>query len=218
MKNIAIMVLGITLVGCAGNNGQTRYDMEVQKQELDEIQNEAIEEHIDEVPSWVIETRDADGVGVYGVGMGDSYDLNLAIKKARLEAEFNLAKAYSQELSGNERLYASEKLGLGSRYEGVIEKIVDKVPVVGYKIIEQEVKAIRGKYVVFVMMQLPYDQFNAILIQKKEAALSKDMEAAFKELERRLDKRMKENSKTSMLDKSIDKIQSITLTDKDNED
>jgi len=200
MREIIMLFIGLSLIGCSNQVSQTKEELVERQYALEELKNDAIEDHIDEIPEWVTEVRAPDDEGVFAVGIGESFTLSLAIKKARIEAEFNLAKAFAQELSGSERLYSSEKTMTGSRYEGVIEKIVDKVPVVGYKMIEQEVKALRGKYVVFVMMQLPFDEFNAVLKNKKEAVISKDMEAAFKDLERRLDKRMKENNKTGFMD------------------
>jgi len=218
MNQILTLILAMSLIGCANNVSQNRQAIEEQQQALEELKNDVVEDHIDELPGWVTDTHAPDEVGVYAIGIGDSFNLSLAIKKARLEAEFNLAKAYAQELSGTEKIYSSERNKTGTRFEGVIEKIVDKVPVVGYKIIKHEIKALRGKYAVFVLMQLPYDEFNAVLKQKKEAVISKEMDEAFKELEHRLDKRMKDHSKTSLLEKSVDKIKSITLSEQNKDD
>ncbi|MFK5893929.1 MAG: hypothetical protein QM504_11975 [Pseudomonadota bacterium] len=218
MKLILTFMLSVLLIGCANNVSQNRQVIEERQQALEELKNDAIEDHIDELPGWVTDTHEPDDVGIYAVGMGESFDLSLAMKKARLEAEFNLAKAYAQELSGTEKIFSSEKFRAGTRFEGVIEKIVDKVPVVGYKVIEQKVKAIRGKYAVFVLMQLPYEEFNVILNQKNESVISKEMDAAFKELERRLDKRMKAHNKTSLLDEGVDKIKSMALFEQEKDD
>lgn len=190
MQKILILILGVTLIACTGNVSQTRLAIEEQQQDLNELKNDAIADHIDALPKWVTQTHAPDSVGIYAIGMGESIDLSLAIKKARLDAEFNLAKNYAQELSGTERLYASETSRSGIHYEGVMEKIVNKVPLVGYRVVDQEIKALRGKYAVFVLMQLPYDELTKVVEKEERLAASKEMQAAFKDLERRLDKRI----------------------------
>lgn len=100
MQKILILILGVTLIACTGNVSQTRLAIEEQQQDLNELKNDAIADHIDALPKWVTQTHAPDSVGIYAIGMGESIDLSLAIKKARLDAEFNLAKNYAQELSG----------------------------------------------------------------------------------------------------------------------
>lgn len=56
--------------------------------------------------------------------------------------------------------------------------------------VDQEIKALRGKYAVFVLMQLPYDELTKVVEKEERLAASKEMQAAFKDLERRLDKRI----------------------------
>lgn len=116
-----------------------------------------------------------------------------------MDAEFNLAKNYAQELSGTERLYASETSRSGIHYEGVIEKIVNKVSLVGYRVVDQEIKALGGKYAVFVLMQLPYDELTKVVKKEERLAASKEIQAAFKGLKRRLDKLISsgENNQTN---------------------
>ena len=63
------------------------------------------------------------------------------------------------------------------------------MPVVGYQVIEQVVKPIAGVNNVYVLLKLPYDQFNKVLEAEKAKALNKDVQIAFDDLERRLDKR-----------------------------
>ncbi|MFC1355027.1 MAG: hypothetical protein G8D89_21915 [gamma proteobacterium symbiont of Clathrolucina costata] len=122
------------------------------------------------------------------MGIGESDNVSLALKKARLEAEFGLAKLYSQELSGSERIYSTDSdHATDNRYVGLIDKLVQSVPVVGYSTVEQEIQAGNGRYQVYVMLKLPYDEFNKVLKQQREGKVSHDMASAFDELEKRLD-------------------------------
>lgn len=63
------------------------------------------------------------------------------------------------------------------------------MPIVGYEVIEQIVKPISGMNNIYVLLKLPYDQFNKVLAAEKAKALNKDVQIAFDDLERRLDKR-----------------------------
>ncbi|MCQ1061313.1 hypothetical protein LRP52_48030 [Photobacterium sp. ZSDE20] len=71
----------------------------------------------------------------------------------------------------------------------MIDSLVDSVPVVGYRIIEREVKASQGKIHAYVLMKLPYDSVNQVLQDQKNAANDHSIKEAFEELENRLEKR-----------------------------
>lgn len=186
-----ITAVGIVLLaGCASNEPRNALEAEKLQQKVMDARNEKIDEHIDSLPKWVVSPPKPDGKGMYAVGTAESDQLQIAINKARLEAEFGLAKLYSQELSGSERIYSTENNGQPiNRYQGIIDKLVSEVPVVGFSTEEQEIKAINGKYNVYVLLKLPYDEFNAVLKNRKNRETAQDMVEAFDELERRLDKR-----------------------------
>jgi hypothetical protein len=65
------------------------------------------------------------------------------------------------------------------------------VPVVGFQIIKQDIKAIDGKFNAFILMKLPYEEFNKVLQQQKQKAVSTQDKAAFDDLEKRLEIRRK---------------------------
>lgn len=102
----------------------------------------------------------------------------------------------------------------------LIDTLVDNVPVVGFRVIEQEVIPLQGRINAYVLVKLPYDQFNTMLQQKKSEAANTDIKNAFDELEIRLEKRRQariEESKLT-LDKASDKVQDVTdsiITDPD---
>ncbi|OCQ07868.1 LPP20 family lipoprotein [Vibrio parahaemolyticus] len=222
---------GLSLAGCS--NSPTSVDIAEREAKAQQVRQEAAankieqeqklaKEMVNSVPEWAISPPQPDSEGIYAVGMGDSQKLHTAIKKANLEAQYALAKAYQQELSGNERSYTQDNgnSGLTEQYTQLIDTLVDNVPVVGFRVIEQEVIPLQGRINAYVLVKLPYDQFNTMLQQKKSEAANTDIKNAFDELEIRLEKRRQariEESKLT-LDKASDKVQDVTdsiITDPD---
>jgi len=200
--SLAVMfaTAGITLAGCSST--PTADDIAEREAEAQEIRRDAaiekmeheqeqIEEMMDAVPDWAITPPQSDSEGVYAVGMGKSKTLDTALKKASLQAQYALAKAYKQELSGNERSYVQENANIGvtEQYTQLIDTLVDSVRVVGFRVIEQEVVPLQGKFNAYTLVKLPYEQFNTMLQQSKNETTSTDIRLAFKELEERLEKR-----------------------------
>lgn len=168
------------------------------------IKQDKAESYINNLPSWVLEPPKPDSEGVYGIGIAESESLNLAMKKARLNAQFELAKNYKQELSGSERSYEQDNGstgGLTREYTSLIDNLVDSVEVVGYRVIEQEVYPIDGKMNAFVLVKLPYDKYNEMLKNKKEESNDEKIKAAFDDLQQRLDKRQSEELKHKVANK-----------------
>ena len=67
------------------------------------------EDFIAGIPAWALQPPRPDAEGMYAVGAAESASLNVAQKKAILDAEFGLAKQYRQELSGSERSFTQER-------------------------------------------------------------------------------------------------------------
>jgi hypothetical protein len=194
-KLLLVSVMAGVLSACANNATD---DMEERieafatlQQERENLEQEKREQEIDAAPAWVLQPPQPDATGMYGVGIAQSKRLGHGLKSARLQAEFSLASMYRQELSGSERTYeqGGSDGDVTNQTTFLIDKIVDAVPVVGYQIIEQVVKPIGGMNNVYVLLKLPYDQFNKVLEAEKAKALNKDVQIAFDDLERRLDKR-----------------------------
>lgn len=150
-----------------------------------------MEAEIVQVPEWALKPPRPDSAGVYAAGMSESDTMRVALRKAMLEAEFGLAKNFNQELSGSERLYAQDNGGRAGaeQYTVLIDKLVSQVPVVGFEVVHQEVKALDGKYVVYVLVKLPYAQFNRVLQEQRAMATDQTAAAAFDDLERRINRR-----------------------------
>ena len=191
-KVIFSLCTSMLLLGCSS----TEYDPVAaakEQSEIVEIKNELIETNLKTIPSWALDPPKSDNSGMFAVGIGSSESLELAMKKASLEAEFGLAKLYSQELSGSERLFSKGGRTIDSSlYIGLIDKIVDAVPVVGYSTEEKEVRALGGRYQAFILLKLPYDEFNAVLNMQREQQTQAEMREAFGELEQRLKERRRQ--------------------------
>ncbi|PTC00200.1 hypothetical protein C9975_08830 [Thalassospira xiamenensis] len=170
------------------NLEKQQLEMQARQEAREQIKRE---QEIDLLPSWVENPPESDGTGFYGVGIAQSKHLNHSRKAARLQAEFELAKMYRQELSGSERAFEEGNTDgdVVSQTTFLIDKIVDAVPVVGYEIVDQEIKAHAGQHHTYVLLKLPYEQFNKVLQEQKAAENNDRVQVAFDDLERRLDKR-----------------------------
>jgi outer membrane murein-binding lipoprotein Lpp len=203
MKNIllAVAVAILTLLsGCSSTSTsqeialkqmeleEKRMEFEARKMEIAQDQREA---EIDSVPEWVLNPPQSDSTGFYAVGISESNKISFSMKKAKIQAEFELAKQYKQLLSGSERSYESEGNdgNISSQTEILIDKIIEEVPIVGYDVVKQEVKAQQGKHVAYIMLKMPYAQYNKVLMEQKKDATSRDAKQAFADLEKRLEKR-----------------------------
>lgn len=146
------------------------------------------EKEIDVAPNWYLSPPESDSTGFYGVGYAKSKNMGHALKAARLQAEFALAKMYRQELSGSERAFerGNSEGDVVTQTTFLIDKIVDAVPVVGYSVVEQKMTPVNGVYETFVLLKLPYDEFNKVLQSQRERELDKTVQASFDDLERRL--------------------------------
>ncbi|MGI2115555.1 hypothetical protein ACRWQL_00735 (plasmid) [Shewanella sp. HL-SH4] len=193
------LVSVVGLVGCASDPVEEFNDRQVKANELAVDQ---AKEQLANVPKWYLSPPKNDTFGIVGVGAASSKDMHHAVKKSKLQAEFELAKNYKQELSGSERIYeregASGELIQTSQF--LIDKLVDSVPVVGYEMLDQQIKInFDGSYQAYTLLKLPYDEFNKVLQRTKAEAQDAKELAAFDDLERRLE------AKRSRKDKELDR-------------
>lgn len=199
MKHLNFYLLSTVLAlhGCASH--QTADELAKEQAKASQIQlkadnqrqniaQEKAQNTLEQFPSWALQVPAPDATGVYAIGIGDSDKVPVAIKKAQLEAEYGLAKLYNQELAGSEKSSQQDNgNGSSSQYTALISKLVDYVPVVGFQIVKQDIKAIDGKFNAFILMKLPYEEFNKVLQQQKQKAQSVQDKAAFDDLEKRLE-------------------------------
>jgi hypothetical protein len=194
-----LLATTILAVGCSSSPDEEMAERlaALEKAERDRIaEQKAFEqsqrkEELNVAPGWYLSPPEADGTGVFGVGYSRSKHMGHALKAARLQAEFELAKMFKQELSGSERSFERGNTDgdVVTQSTFLIDKIVDAVPVVGYTVVEQKMVPLNGTFETFVLLKLPYDEFNKVLKSQREAALDKTVQASFDDLERRLNNR-----------------------------
>ena len=199
--NFYLIFTALTLHGCASQKAANELAAEQAKaskiqlkadNQRQNIAQEKAQNTLEQFPSWALQVPAPDATGVYAIGIGDSDKVPIAIKKAQLEAEYGLAKLYNQELAGGERSSQQDNgNGSSSQYTALISKLVDYVPVVGFQIIKQDIKAIDGKFNAFILMKLPYEEFNKVLQQQKQKSQGAQDKAVFDDLEKRLELRRK---------------------------
>lgn len=201
VSKLALIVATLSLLasGCSSNPDKemAKRLAALEKAERDRIaEQKAFEqaqrkEEINLAPRWFLSPPEPDGTGFYGVGYAKSKQMGHALKAARLQAEFELAKMYRQELSGSERSFERGNTDgdVVTQTTFLIDKIVDAVPVIGYTIVEQKMVPLNGTFETFVLLKLPYDEFNKVLKSQREKELDKTVQASFDDLERRLNNR-----------------------------
>ncbi|ELA9367482.1 hypothetical protein QUN99_003372 [Vibrio parahaemolyticus] len=193
MKKQTLTVAALStliLAGCA-SSPETAYDITKDELKAQELKTEVAEEKaaavLASVPRWVINPPRPDESGVYGVGVGESSKVHLAMKKSNLNAQYELARSLGQELSGNEQSYVQD--GLSStieQYTQVIDSLVSEIPVQGFEVVQQELVTLDGKFTSYQLMKLPYEQFNRALQSSRETSQKEEIQAAFSALQERI--------------------------------
>ncbi|MDE1316457.1 hypothetical protein L9W73_15195 [Vibrio aestuarianus] len=202
MKNrscvITVFVL-LTSVGCTSTPQSTTEITEDQlraQAAKNAVAQEKASSVVSSVPSWAINPPKADETGVYGVGIGESSKLNLAMKKSALSAHYELAKSLGQELSGNEQSYVQDSSsGMTEQYTQVIDSLVAEIPIQGFEVVQQELVTLEGKFTSYQLLKLPYEQFNKALQTNDSSNHNDQIEKAFTELKERVSLKIGSTSK-----------------------
>lgn len=195
--SVILFVAALVLAGCASKvtNEEIALDANRAQAVRDKAEAERISARqermtadLAQIPKWALDPPQPDGQGIYAVGMADAEQLTVSMRKAMLEAEFGLAKLYRQELSGSERGYMQERgdKSIATQYTGLIDKLVSRVQIVGFEVLQQEVKPVRGSYHTWVLLKMPYSQFNKVLQEQRAAGVEESVRAAFDDLEARV--------------------------------
>lgn len=187
---IALVLASFALTGCSSTPTRTEIVQdELNAQSLQQkSEQEKAESILDSVPSWALEPPKPDSTGVYGVGIGESKKIQLAMQKASLNAQYELAKAIGQELSGNEQSYVKDTTyGTTEQFTQLIDSLVAEVPMQGFETIEQEVVVLNGQFTAYKLMKLPYDLLNKALESKENIqGQEQDIKEAFDSLQARI--------------------------------
>lgn len=198
IRNVVIgACLAALVTGCASNSD--RYDLEKQQMKMEQLRSEQadklatekdkkLQSQLDQVPDWVTQPPQIDAGGVYGVGIGSSDDLSIALDKARLKADYKLAQELKQQISGLEQNYAEDATGSGSdqRYQAAIERFVAGVNMAGQEQVKQKVVVSGGKYHAYLLMRLSFAEMQKMLDEQSKMAGYDRMKEAFKELHKRV--------------------------------
>lgn len=196
MRTTLILVACLlALVACSSPQKRLAADIaeaEELQRELDEeraeIAQKAAKRQLKSYPDWANTTPRPDGTGLYAVGVGKSNDLEIARKKAHLQAFYAIAKQLNLELAGGEQLAEYDRnANASSTYQVLIDSLVDWVPVVGTETIKQTVQPVDGVFTAFVLVKMPYDEFNKVLQQRMRAAHDEAVRRDFDQLHFRLE-------------------------------
>ncbi|HDI3282995.1 TPA: hypothetical protein PMC41_003164 [Vibrio cholerae] len=193
MKKHALLVAMLSTLVMAGCSSapDSAYDITQDELKAQALKNEAATEKAEaalaSVPLWVIKPPRPDASGVYGVGVGESSKVHLAIKKAGLNAQYELAKSMGQELSGSEQSYVQDGLASTTeQYTQLIDSLVAEIPMQGFEIVQQELVTVDGKYTSYQLMKLPYGQFNKALQNSSLSGKQEEIKNAFAALQERV--------------------------------
>lgn len=195
---IASVLSVLVMTGCASNPSaldlaERQAELEAQRAELLaeklERQNEKLEDSLDNVPGWAIQPPQPDVTGIYGVGIAESSNVAVVMKKARLQAEFELAQQMQQEISGLEQQFTEDGTGneANLRFESAVERFVNSVEIAGQEVVEQDINVAEGKYNGYVLMRLSFDSMERMLEQRNSMEGYDRMKAAFKQLRERIE-------------------------------
>lgn len=194
---LAILTVSL-LSGCA--SGPSREDILEEQLRLAELraaaaekakerENERLAAKLEDIPDWYLDPPEPDISGLYGVGTGTSNDLGVALKKARLVADYEVAQQLEQELSGLEQLFTGDSYGMSqTQYQIAIERFVGAVDMKGQEVADQQVSVIDGKYTAYVLSRLSFDQMDRMTDrQNQQQASTIQMKAAFRMLRERVE-------------------------------
>lgn len=202
-----LLVIACTVSACASSPSREsiaqdqaraqQFQQEADRRHKQERQAQIVQD-LAQVPRWALKPPRPDGAGVYAVGMAEDDNLSLSIQKSLLQAEFGLAKVYRQEVSGGERSFSEDRgSAFSSQFSALIDKLVSRVQIVGYEVVEQDTKPIQGRYHTWTLLKMPYDQINRALRDQRGQAMDAEVKTEFDELERRIRARQAELSKSA---------------------
>ncbi|MBD3822212.1 hypothetical protein [Hydrogenovibrio sp. JE_KL2] len=192
LLHLVMFGAAMSLVGCSSTPSKT--DIAEEQAKVEKIQSDAaeaqaerrqeqMEQEMKNLPGWVLDPPKTDGSGFYGVGIGSDRDLVNSMRKAKLQASYELAKTMKSELSGEDTMTGSGE----GEYRYVINNFVDKVNLSGAQVVKQKVEPINGMYKSYVLMKYPYNDFNQVLKDSQaNDANKKTLEDAYQRLMKKI--------------------------------
>lgn len=192
LKQTIALAMALTLTACSSNNIEDRIE-KINETNITkaEIKSDKMDNLIDSVPDWYMDIPQPDGTGFYGVGYGTSNKPPFALKSAELQAKFDLVKSFKQLVSGQERSYENQTMdaNIESQVNILIDSLVEEQSVAGFQRVKRELYNVDGVANAYVLLKMPYDEYNKALQSMRAKSVEKKMEMAFNELQKILDKR-----------------------------
>ena len=174
IKIILIALLAITLTNCSKTlTGKADKDKVYKVKEEANVEDGRI---LNKVPQWFVDAqvekglitnRDAENF-IYGVGSGESPDLQMAIDKAVLIAKASLADQLQGEMNKRAELYITEvwqenNKQVVTKVESTIVNIINKTKVQGYEEWEKAVyETPTGEYRVYIGLKMGVGDANRL--------------------------------------------------------
>lgn len=196
MSRIALTIaIALTLAGCASRQeklAEELRDRERVMRDLEEDRREWAQDdakhEIRRIPDWALEPAPSpDSTGVYAVASANSDDAQLAIRKAHLQAQYDLGRTLNSAVSGMERLHSTDNGGTSNRsYSQAVQSLVDWTDVTGAEIVKQEIVPIHGRFHAAVMLKLPFEAANQVLQERRRQSATSDQRRAFDDLQKTL--------------------------------
>tara|TARA_R110001583_G_scaffold161696_3_gene313880 strand:+ start:3987 stop:4580 length:594 start_codon:yes stop_codon:yes gene_type:complete len=183
---VGVVVLG--LVGCSSPS------MQAQKHEL---QMKTADQQIDEAPDWFMDSPKNTDEVIYGLGTAFSRDMQNAVRKAALQANYELAQTYKQSVSGSERTFVRES-GVGeggsvqSESDTVISKLVADADVSGAETVKKAVMREGSGFRAYVLAQYKLGTANLIkqeqVLEDQATSVRGSAKDAYEELNQRVER------------------------------
>lgn len=184
--NVAASVLAAAyLAGCTSSTTELYAEKQAERQAIKE---EKAQESFKNIPDWFLNPPVNDESGIYAVGTSTSDNLQFSLNMAKLNSKFSMAKAFNQEVAGRERSYTdvNSSGNVSTNAESVVVSFIDKKDIVGVETVETKAELVDGKYTVYTLMHLSYEEQAKIIASKMEKATDTKSKIAYAEIEQEL--------------------------------
>jgi len=132
------------------------------------------------VPAWFLATQAVDGDWLLVVGTGVSRDLNMALKKAKLEAQSQLAGRIATEIDSITKSYkkdAGPDVEFVESTEAFVRKLVEEVKISGGQVTNKVVVPEGRAYRAYVQIRYPIANAVSKVAKMGPAVLEEELNA-----------------------------------------
>ena len=148
------MVASLIAIGCGG------------KSTILERRTETVEETMEELPDWYL-SPPSDAEHLYGMGTGESQDMQMAVNKAEQNARVQITQNIESKVSALFKQF-SEETGVGEDAEYIamatnVSKTVASEIIAGTRIKDQKIVPESGRYRAYVLMEMAIGEAAARL-------------------------------------------------------